>query len=128
MFFKKKEEVYITTYYCKKCQRSVHFMPNQEINTTCKYCGNGMQFQYKRPYHPDRGLDAIKAASASAKKRNEMANLATLKPIVTCPYCNSTDTKKISNASKAIAVGLFGIFALGKANKEWHCNNCNSDF
>ena len=47
---------------------------------------------------------------------------------IQCPYCKSTDTKKISGLSKAGSVALFGIFAMGKASKQWHCNNCNSDF
>lgn len=47
---------------------------------------------------------------------------------VVCPYCHSKDTKKISNLSKAGSVALFGVFALGKTSKQWHCNNCNSDF
>lgn len=51
-----------------------------------------------------------------------------IKPIVTCPYCKSTNTKKISNTSKAMSVGLFGIFGMSKVNKQWHCNNCKSDF
>ena len=49
-------------------------------------------------------------------------------PTITCPYCKSTDTKKISGLSKAVSVGLFGIFALGKTTKQWHCNSCKSDF
>lgn len=50
------------------------------------------------------------------------------KPVVECPYCHSKDTKKISNVSKAGSIALFGVFALGKASKQWHCNSCNSDF
>lgn len=48
--------------------------------------------------------------------------------IVECPYCHSKNTKKISGLSKAGSVALFGIFALGKTSKQWHCNQCNSDF
>lgn len=47
---------------------------------------------------------------------------------VECPYCHSKDTKKISNLSKTGSVALFGVFALGKTSKQWHCNSCNSDF
>ena len=50
------------------------------------------------------------------------------KPTVTCPYCKSTNTKKISSMSKASSVAMWGIFALGKTTKQWHCNNCKSDF
>lgn len=49
------------------------------------------------------------------------------KPIVECPYCHSTDTKKISNTSKVVNTAMFGIFG-AKRFKEWHCNNCGSDF
>lgn len=45
-----------------------------------------------------------------------------------CPYCHSKNTKKISNISKAGSVALFGVFAIGKVSKQWHCNNCGSDF
>ena len=49
-------------------------------------------------------------------------------PTVICPYCQSTNTQKISGLSKAGSVALWGIFALGKTTKQWHCNNCKSDF
>lgn len=52
----------------------------------------------------------------------------TNKNTITCPYCKSTNTKKISTTSKAVAIGLFGIFGMGKASKQWHCNSCGSDF
>lgn len=50
------------------------------------------------------------------------------KPTVECPYCHSTNTKKITNLSKAAHTAMFGIFSIGRNSKEWHCNNCNSDF
>ncbi len=49
-------------------------------------------------------------------------------PTITCPYCKSTDCKRISGLSKAGSVALWGIFALGKTTKQWHCNSCKSDF
>lgn len=47
---------------------------------------------------------------------------------VSCPYCQSTNVKKISGLSKAGSVALWGIFASGKVSKQWHCNSCGSDF
>ena len=44
-----------------------------------------------------------------------------------CPYCHSTNTKKISTTSKVVNTALFGIFGQ-KRKHQWHCNNCNSDF
>ena len=49
-------------------------------------------------------------------------------PTIACPYCKSTNTKKISILSKAMSVGIFGIFALGKTTKQFYCNNCKAYF
>lgn len=46
---------------------------------------------------------------------------------VTCPYCQSTNTKKISGASRFMSTGIFGL-ASSKIGKQWHCNSCKSDF
>ena len=56
-----------------------------------------------------------------------LAKQAANKVVVTCPYCKSTDTKKISGASRWLSTGLFGLGS-GKAGKQWHCRKCNSDF
>lgn len=48
--------------------------------------------------------------------------------MVHCPYCNSIDVKKISTTSKVASAALWGVFAAGKVSKQWHCNNCKSDF
>lgn len=47
---------------------------------------------------------------------------------VRCPYCNSYNTNKISTMSKAIGAALIGAHALARNSKQWHCNNCGSDF
>ena len=47
---------------------------------------------------------------------------------VKCPYCNSLKTSKISGISKVGRFALFGIFSISKNSKQWHCNNCKSDF
>lgn len=49
-------------------------------------------------------------------------------PTITCPYCKSTDCKKITNTSKAVHTAIFGIFSLGRNSKNYHCNSCKSDF
>lgn len=46
---------------------------------------------------------------------------------VECPYCHSKHTKKISTTSKVISTAIFGVFGT-KRFKNYHCNNCNSDF
>ena len=46
---------------------------------------------------------------------------------VTCPYCGSSDTKKITAVGRMASFSVFGIFS-GKLGKQWHCNKCKSDF
>lgn len=46
---------------------------------------------------------------------------------IECPYCHSKDTKKISTTSKVVNTAVFGIFGT-KRHKQWHCNQCGSDF
>ena len=46
---------------------------------------------------------------------------------VRCPFCNTTNVKKISGTSKAISILGFGILS-NKIGKQWHCNDCGSDF
>lgn len=55
------------------------------------------------------------------RQQQEQANLPK------CPYCQSTDLKKITGSDRFISVGLFGL-ASKKVGKQWHCNNCKSDF
>ena len=54
-------------------------------------------------------------------------NFRSTHPTVTCPYCHSTNTSKISTTSKVINTALFGIFG-NKRKHQWHCNGCGSDF
>lgn len=44
-----------------------------------------------------------------------------------CPYCHTRNTKRISTGSRLLSVGLFGLGSK-KIGKQWHCDNCNSDF
>lgn len=46
---------------------------------------------------------------------------------VKCPYCNSTRVKKLSTMGRFASFSMWGL-ASSKIGKQWHCNNCNSDF
>ena len=50
-----------------------------------------------------------------------------LSPTITCPYCKSTDCKKITTTAKAVNIALFGIFG-NKRRYQWHYQKCGSDF
>lgn len=94
--------------YCPICHS-----PKEKINSNfeCTICGYNLIKKTKT-------LNINPNQSTSTKQRITQA---------TCPYCKSTNTKKISAASRAGSILGFGLFSK-KLGKEWHCNNCNSDF
>lgn len=46
---------------------------------------------------------------------------------VTCPYCNSPNVKKVGIGGRLASTLTLGI-ASSKIGKQWHCNNCKSNF
>ena len=48
-------------------------------------------------------------------------------PTITCPYCSSTDCKKLGAVSRGVSFGLFG-FGSGSIGKQWKCRKCGSAF
>ena len=120
-----KEKIMILCYECKKCNRRVYFRSDEEYTTQCKICKNEMQFICKNDYNPKNGLSAIKNTSQRSYK-NTKSNTQEL--IIECPYCHSTNTNKITITSKAVHTAVFGIFSMSRNSKNFHCNNCNSDF
>lgn len=84
----------------------------------CKNCGYIVQTQKSDEY------DNFCKEQEIIREQENSGN----KPVVECPYCHSLDTKKITATSKAIHTAVFGIFSLSRNSKQWHCNQCNSDF
>ena len=84
----------------------------------CIKCGTAIQIQQSDEY------DNYCKEQQSIREQKSIDN----EPTVECPYCHSKNTKKISNTSKAVSIALFGVFALGKTSKQWHCNKCDSYF
>lgn len=68
-------------------------------------------------FTPEHSYEVDKEISKSADQQS-----------VTCPYCHSTDVKKITVGSKALHTAVFGLLSMGRNSKQWHCNNCKSDF
>ena len=65
-------------------------------------------------------------AIARIEQRKKQEEVESGKRVV-CPYCHSTDTEKIGTVSRAVSISLVGA-ASSKLGKQWHCNNCKSDF
>lgn len=55
------------------------------------------------------------------------SGLFSSKSSASCPYCNSSNTRKISTGSRLLSTGFFGLGS-SKIGKNYHCNSCGSDF
>lgn len=65
---------------------------------------------------------------ANLKQQEQVQGSRAEENTIHCPYCNSTNVKKITTTSKAVHTAIFGIFSMGRNSKQWHCNDCKSDF
>lgn len=48
-------------------------------------------------------------------------------PKIKCTYCSSENVHKISTTSRIFSTSILGINS-NKLGKQWHCNNCGSNF
>lgn len=103
-------------YKCSKCNKFTIFVneENDKPNKVCEDCGSEDIIFYNK-------IDVEEAH----KKYDPILNPQ--KPKIECPYCKSTNTKKIGAVKRSVSFGLLG-FGSGKIGKQWHCNNCKSDF
>lgn len=86
------------------------------------------QLNIETLYHDGKGNahDAVTNRVSYLIKLNQR-NYNEIKNVPKCPICQSIDIKKISGFSKAGSVAMWGVFSR-KIHKQWHCNNCKSDF
>ena len=120
----------VHNYWCNKCVKPYAFSEEEEESVViCPACHSKMEYICSEDISNETQLVIKKWWDEERQKSHpENKSLKPITPTITCPYCKSTNTKKISGLSKAVSVGFWGIFALGKTTKQWHCNNCKSDF
>ena len=106
-------------YRCPKCHKGYFFDTSKPFSTICPLCKVEMEFQLN--IDSDTELAAINKAKQAQQEAIAHGRGAE------CPYCKSRDTKKISATGRMFSASLFGLGS-DKIGKQWHCNNCNSDF
>lgn len=114
-------------YYCPKCQIMKHIDNNEKFDFICKCCGGKMIYKGIVRTEDDKKIPQYIAQAKPVYTPPVPQPTTSSKPVVVCPYCQSSNTKKISGASRAASIGFWGIFSK-KIGKQWHCNNCGSDF
>ena len=142
-------------YYCKKsgrilwtlndnqkkcdCCNSIMFdVPNEYIDNFRWRDGDGKQalieelvktsleFDQYLFDHKDEIL-AKQSSEFDKKIAHGKAVLEEQSRRVTCSYCGSSNVKKIGLLNRAVSTELWGLGSK-KIGKQWHCNNCWSDF
>lgn len=91
----------------------------QIINIKCEECGcetsEMIPTEYGKAAMCTKCMNIIKISDIKKKS------------LVTCPYCQSTDTKKISGTERVLSIATLGLFS-NKINKSFKCNNCKGTF
>ena len=104
-------------YACEKCLKYYTFY-EEDSDFSCPKCRKLLT--YLRTEEKDSTTNKItnRYQETERKRKNPGAPVVT----VECPYCHSTNTRKISGFAK------LGTLSWGATPKEWHCNRCDSDF
>lgn len=116
------------TYMCDYCSMA-HAFPESDKREKylCPDCGHEMWYWTSSDVDDETGLVVENYTDQTREEASCKVSMQ-FKPTVECPYCHSTDTRKISFISKAGHYALFGIFSMSRNSKEWHCNQCGSEF
>ena len=117
-----------TNLICTQCKRVVgctrypiaksgdYVLIDSKQNKTCKYCENIMKnhILLKRPEE-----------WVASRRKTSAVNVSENTP--KCPTCSSTNIRKLSATSKLVDVAVWGVLSR-KAHKQWHCDNCGSEW
>ncbi len=118
----------IDTYMCTNCYEPKIFKPNDASPHICNKCGKEMEFWCTEELDSITGKVIQNGNIDSDNEKIDIKKIVTGIPTVECPYCHSTNTKKITATSKAVHTSLFGIFSVSRNSKQFHCNSCGADF
>lgn len=111
-------------YECPKCKKIYFFETSKEYIAICEGCKCNLTFLDNADYDTDL---AEQRKNAPKYDPTQDPNSPYYIPVIKCPYCQSTDTSKISMMGRVVSVGFFGIGSK-KIGKQYHCNKCKSDF
>lgn len=128
-------------YYCPKCGINKYINLDEDFNGICKVCGKEMKRSEKdiavqtvAPWNLKKSSEMITEYKTMEQKNKELKEAikrenmrSQQQNIPHCPICGSTKLSKISTLNRAVSVSLFGIFSK-KIGKQWHCNQCGTDF
>lgn len=104
-------------YRCIKCDERYSFDTSKEYSKLCPVCGEKMEFWLNSDCDTDLAEEV----------KNQTPIVPSSKPIITCPYCQSTNISKIGTLNRMASVGFLGL-ASSKIGKTHKCNSCGSSW
>jgi DNA-directed RNA polymerase subunit RPC12/RpoP len=116
----------VITYMCETCFEPHIFNENVDSDFLCPKCGNKMMYFGTEEIDIETKKVVNRYDDEDRRIKNPGAPIIpSSTPTVTCPYCHSTNVKKITVTQRAVKTGLFGIFgAIDDAGKTYKCENC----
>ncbi len=137
-------------WYCDYCNSKVYAIPDEYLEGKSKlFLKDDLKEQFINDYiksspefdqylfdHRDADLAArrkkrereFEAAKKSYERMKKRQRAGSSGYGVKCPYCQSYNTRKIGTFAKAMNAALFGVLSISVNSKNFHCNQCGSDF
>lgn len=114
-------------YICLNCLKSQSFNVINEEKCVCPICEIEMYYWYKEE------TDDVTGEVISREFSHEEPDFSKIQRTpkyseVECPYCHSKNTSKISTFFKAMNIQLGGTYGAIRANKNWQCHDCGSEW
>lgn len=118
-----KDKIYTHIYECKKCNKTLYYLSNEEYSTVCKTCGQDLIFEMSRPYNPKNNIRQANSMNSRSRATTQRQTQSINEYVPKCPTCGSTNTRKMGSIERGASILTFGIFSK-KINKTFKCNNC----
>lgn len=119
---------------CNKCEQEtlqVTEMTTEEFSILCKVAPKNNELRSLMIDLKEK--DPIEYQLKMSQFKTQVQQQETIKKQqseqskVHCPYCKSTNVKKISGTERVASVAMMGIFSK-KINKSFKCNACGGTF
>lgn len=101
---------------CENCFEPYEYDSNYNGDFLCPKCGQKMMY-WETSEIDSNTNKVVNSYQESVRKKNNPGKPVSTVPEVKCPYCSSTNTKKITTTSKAVHTAFFGIFSMGRNSK-----------
>lgn len=119
----------VITYMCENCFEPHIFNPsdsNDDNIYTCPKCGEKMMYFGTEEIDPTTNK-VVNLYDEENRKKNNPGKPVSIKPQITCPFCKSTNVRKISDGERVVSVLGLGLLSK-KINKSFKCENCEGTF